>query len=309
MPDDGKEACSAAKRLRVAITGAGGMLGRAVVEEFRGAHEVLPLARADCDLADAESTRTVLAAFAPQHILHCAAWTDVDGCEGDPERARVENTIATRNVADAARGCGATLCAVSTDYVFDGALDRPYREDDAPRPLNVYGCTKRAGEEQVLRLGPAGLVVRTSWLFGPGGRNFVRTMGGLLRMRDEVRVVDDQIGSPTYTQDLARALGILVASDHSGILHVTNSGTCSWYAFASAIEAELDTGCRLLPCRSDEFPRPARRPRNSVLDNGRYHASGAMPLRPWREALHAYLESNRAELGVGGESGTERRGS
>jgi len=309
MPDDAKEAGSAAKRLRVAVTGAGGMLGRAVVAELRGTHEVLPLVRADCDLADTARTRAVLAAFAPQAILHCAAWTDVDGCEADPERARSENTVATANVADAARECGARLLAVSTDYVFDGALERPYREDDAMAPLNVYGRTKRAGEESVLRLGANALVVRTSWLFGPGGRNFVRTMAGLLRTQDEVRVVGDQIGSPTYTLDLAPALGRLVESEHSGILHVTNSGVCSWYELAAAIEAELATGCRLVPCRSDEFPRPARRPRNSVLDNGRYHASGSLPLRPWRAALHAYLEANRGELGVGGESRTGGRGS
>ena len=309
MPDDAKEAGSAAKRLRVAVTGAGGMLGRAVVAELRETHEVLPLVRTDCDLADAARTRAVLAAFAPQSILHCAAWTDVDGCEADPERARIENTVASGNVADATQECGARLLAVSTDYVFDGALDRAYREDDPTAPLNVYGRTKRAGEESVLRLGANALVVRTSWLFGPGGRNFVRTMAGLLRTRDEVRVVEDQIGSPTYTLDLAPALARLVGAEHSGILHVTNSGTCSWYALAVAIEAEFATGCRLVPCRSDEFPRPARRPRNSVLDNGRYHASGSVPLRPWSAALHAYLESDRGELGVGGEAGKGGRGS
>ncbi len=309
MPDDAKEAGSAAKRLRVAVTGAGGMLGHAVVAELRRAHEVLALVRADCDLADAARTHALLAGFAPQSILHCAAWTDVDGCEADPERARIENTVATGNVANAARECGARLLALSTDYVFDGALGRPYREDDPTAPLNVYGRTKRAGEESVLRLGAKGLVVRTSWLFGPGGRNFVRTMTGHLRTRGEVRGVADQIGSPTYTLDLAPALARLVGAEHSGILHVTNSGSCSWYELAAAIEAEIATGCRLVPCRSDEFPRPARRPRNSVLDNGRYHASGSVPLRAWPAALHAYLEADRGELGIGGETRTESRGS
>ena len=299
MVAPGRTPPASGARLRVAVTGAGGMLGSAVVEELRSAHEVLPLRRSDCDLADAASTRTRLATLAPDVVVHCAAWTDVDGCEGDPERAWRENTVATENVSRAVVAAGARLLLASTDYVFDGALSRPYREDDTTAPLNVYGRSKRAAEEHVLALGESGCIVRTSWLFGPGGRHFVRTMARLLRSPEEVRVVDDQVGSPTYTIDLAAALRLLLEARGSGLYHVTNTGHCSWYEFAAAIAAALQPAGRVRPCRSDEFPRPARRPRNSVLDNGRFLRQGLPALRYWQEALQAYLAACPDEVAAG----------
>ncbi|HZM15926.1 MAG TPA: dTDP-4-dehydrorhamnose reductase [Candidatus Krumholzibacteria bacterium] len=286
-------------RLRVAVTGAAGMLGSAVVEECRSAHEVLPLRRSDCDLADASSTHTHLAALAPDVVVHCAAWTDVDGCEGDPERAWRDNAVATENVVRAVTAARARLLLISTDYVFDGALQRPYREDDETAPINVYGRSKRAAEEHVLAMGAPGCIVRTSWVFGPGGRHFVRTMARLLRTQEEVRVVDDQVGSPTYTLDLAAALRRLLEARASGLFHVTNTGQCSWYEFAAAIAVALRFAGRVRSCRSDEFPRPARRPRNSVLDNGRYLRQGLPALRHWQEALQAYLAARPDEVAAG----------
>jgi len=274
---------------RVVVTGAGGMLGRAVVERFAVCHDVVPLRHADCDLTDARATRDWLEGCAPRHIVHCAAWTDVDGCESDPERALRANSFATRNVALAAQHVDASLCYISTDYVFDGAKPGPYREEDPTAPLNVYGLSKRDGERHVLRHCRRSYVVRTSWLFGPGGKNFVRTMAELLRARDEVRVVNDQVGSPTYTLDLARCLLALVESEFYGIYHLTNAGTCSWYELASAIAARLGSRCRVVPCASAELPRPAPRPLNSVLEPWNYRASGLPMPRSWRAAVDDYL--------------------
>ena len=284
-----------AARRRVVVTGAGGMLGRAVVAELGARHEVVPLLRRDCDLVDPARTAAWIAARAPEVIVHCAAWTDVDGCETDPERAWRQNAFATLNVALAAQNCDARLCYISTDYVFDGRKDGPYREDDATGPLNVYGRSKRSGEEHVLRHVPRNWIVRSSWLFGPGGRNFVRTIAALLDRQEVVRVVDDQLGSPTYTVDLAVALRALVESELYGIYHVTNSGTCSWYEFAAAIATALRSRSRVEPCRSADFPRPAARPRNSVLDNAHYRSSGLPAPRDWRAALRAYLTELEAE--------------
>ncbi|MFQ5601569.1 MAG: dTDP-4-dehydrorhamnose reductase [Candidatus Krumholzibacteriia bacterium] len=277
-------------RVRVVVTGADGMLGRSVVDEFGRHHEVLRMRRSDCDLADPRCTLQWIAALAPHVVVHCAAWTDVDGCESDPERAMRENAFATRNVALATQDCDAALCYISTDYVFDGSKEGPYREDDPIAPLNVYGRSKRIGEEHVLRHVRRSWVVRTSWLYGPGGTNFVRTMSELLPRKDELRVVDDQVGSPTYTLDLAVALRALVDSGLYGVYHITNTGTCSWYELARAVEARLRTGCRVQACRSEEFPRPATRPRNSVLDAWHYRLSGLPLPRPWNEALGDYLK-------------------
>jgi dTDP-4-dehydrorhamnose reductase len=274
---------------RVLVTGAAGMLGRAVLEAFAGSHETLAVRRSDCDLADAATTQACVESRAPQLIVHCAAWTDVDGCERDPARAQRDNADATRNVAEAARRAGAALCYISTDYVFDGGKSGAYIEDDSTAPINVYGGSKLAGEGHVLRLLPRSWIVRSSWLFGPGGRNFVRTLVDLLYEREEVHVVSDQVGCPTYTHDLARALHALVATEAYGVYHVTNGGSCSWHELATAIEAELHTGRRVVPCASDRFPRLAARPRNSVLANRRYDAAGLPPRRHWREALRTYM--------------------
>lgn len=265
------------------------MLGRAVVDAFEDGYAVLPLARADCDLADAGAARTWFALRAPQVIVHCAAYTDVDGCESDPERAQRDNVEATANVARAAAAADALLCHLSTDYVFDGTKPGPYAESDAPAPLGIYGRTKLEAERAVVRLAPRHVIVRTSWVFGPGGRNFVRTIAGLLRQREVIRVVDDQMASPTYTRDLAAALRHIVAAGVKGTLHVTNAGTCTWYGLAAAIGNRRGTRCRIEACTTAEFPRPAPRPRNSVLANARYRSAGLPALRSWEDALDAYL--------------------
>jgi dTDP-4-dehydrorhamnose reductase len=281
---------------RVVVTGATGMLGQAVVAEWDSEDVLVPLTRAEVDLAQSGAIE-VLVKVAPAVIVHCAAWTDVDGCESDVDRAFRDNGLATRNVAIAAQRLDATLVHVSTDYVFDGSKESPYREYDVPAPLGVYGRSKRWAEEVVQALARKHCIVRTSWLFGPGGHNFVRTMSKAMTTRDRVRVVDDQQGSPTYSIDLARALRRLVDSGLQGTFHVSNSGQCTWYGLARRIAERLGLSCRIEPCTTAEFPRPAPRPRNSVLDSWGWTRSGFEVLRPWQEALDDYLDI----LGQGAE--------
>jgi len=214
-------------RLRVVVTGAGGMLGQAVVRQWGAHHTVVPMRREDADLGDAAASIDWIVQARPQVIVHCAAWTDVDACEADEERAFRDNGLATRNVAVAAQRLDAALCYVSTDYVFDGSKAQPYREYDTPAPLGVYGRSKYWGEQVVQALVRRHWIARTSWLFGPGGRNFVDTMARLLAERDSVQVVDDQRGSPTFTEDLAAALRVLVSDGPHGTYHVSNSGQCT----------------------------------------------------------------------------------
>jgi dTDP-4-dehydrorhamnose reductase len=202
-------------------------------------------------------------------------------------------------VALAARACDAALVHLSTDYVFDGAKLEPYLEEDTTAPLGVYGTTKLAAEEHVRRHAPRAWIVRTSWLFGPGGRNFVSTIAALLRERDAIRVVDDQIGAPTYTLDLARSLRLLVErAAPPGLYHVTNSGACSWYEFARTIRERLGSGGRVLPCTTAEYLRPARRPANSRLEMAHWRAAGLPVPRPWPAALDDYLARLAAEIGA-----------
>lgn len=276
--------------MKILITGAGGMLGRALRETLSPAHDVAALARGDLDVTDLGLTLATLVRAKPQVVIHAGAWTDVDGCERDPDRAWRVNALGSRNVAVACQEAGAACCYVSTDYVFDGEKADPYTEFDAPNPISCYGASKLAGERYVQTLAPRHWIVRSSWLFGPGGKNFVKTLLAKARAGQELRVVDDQVGSPTYTRDLARVIARLVSAPHYGVWHVTNSGSCSWYRFAAAIlEAAGLRGVRLEPIGSKDLQRPAPRPRNSVLRNYCWQLEGWPPPRLWADALREYL--------------------
>ena len=232
--------------------------------------------RAQLDVTDRDA---VGAALGPDDlVINCAAWTDVDGAEGHEDEALRVNRDGARNVAEAA---GAVVY-VSTDYVFDGSKSEPYLPSDPVNPLSAYGRTKLAGEEATAQANPRHFIARSSWLFGNGGPNFVATMLRLGEENDSVRVVDDQIGKPTYTPHLAAALVGLAQSDDYGIHHLAASGQCSWFEFAREIFAGAGLDTRVEPCSTAEFPRPARRPANSVL-------GGGPPLPDWREGLEAYL--------------------
>lgn len=275
---------------RVALTGAGGMLGRELqrAAEARGV-ALVAWDRAALDVTDAAAVRRALDAAKPDVVLHAAAWTDVDGCETDPDRAFRVNARGAVNVAAACRESGARLVTVSTDYVFPGDRERPWREDDAPSPLSVYGWSKLAAEHATAELGDRGVVARTAWLYADHGRNFFLTMLRLAETAPRVRVVDDQRGSPTFAADLADALLDLAAratdGRAAGIYHVTNTGDTTWHGFARAIFAAAGLHVDVEACTTAEFPRAARRPANSVLADTRRAAAGLSPMPAWEDGL------------------------
>jgi len=263
----------AGRRRRVLITGAGGQLGSALREAF-ARDELVALSHADWDV-----TLPAPAGLRADLVLHAAAWTDVDGAEDEPQEAAAVNVGGVTHAAE----LGAPLVVFSTDYVFDGSKQEPYVESDGPAPLSAYGRTKLHGEAAA---GENGWIVRSSWLFGPTGHNFVRTMLRLGSERDEVAVVDDQRGCPTYVGHLAEAIGDLVARPF-GLYHVAAAGDCTWADFAEAIFAEAGIRCRVRRISTAEFGARAPRPAYSVLRSER---PDAPPLPHWREGLRACLE-------------------
>ncbi|HEY5196960.1 MAG TPA: dTDP-4-dehydrorhamnose reductase [Solirubrobacteraceae bacterium] len=275
------------------VTGAGGMLGQDVVRAgSRRGHGVCGLTRAELDVCDPGAVAAAVGRLQPDVVVNCAAWTDVDAAETAEDRALAVNGHAAGVLARECAAVGARLVHVSTDYVFDGRADRPYLESDAVGPCSAYGRTKLAGELDVLAAGGGHAVVRSSWLFGSGGRNFAATM---LRLagdgRDTVSVVTDQVGCPTFTGHLGDALVELAErlagdGDSAGIHHVAGSGRCSWNAFAAEIFAQAGVDCRVLPATSAEMARPAPRPAWSVLGTER---PDAVVLPAWEDGLAAYL--------------------
>ena len=269
--------------MRVLVTGSGGMLGRDVMAV--AGPEAVGLTHAELDITDAAATAEAVAAAEPDAVLNCAAYTNVDGAEQEPELALAVNGDGARNLAAAASAAGASILYVSSDYVFDGTKREPYVESDETGPISSYGRSKLAGEEATAAANPRHFIVRSSWLFGVHGRNFVDTM--LTVDRDELKVVDDQVGCPTYTGHLAAGLLALARRDDHGIHHIAGGGQCSWYEFAREIFARSGVDKRVTPCTTDEFPRPAPRPAWSVLGTER---SDPVRLPSWQEGLDEYLE-------------------
>ena len=263
------------------------MLGRDVVAAAESAgHDVIALARADLDIADADAVRAAVAEARPDAVINCAAWTDVDGAEAEEEAATRINGDGAGNLAAAAP----FLVHVSSDYVFDGTATEPYTEGDPTGPRTAYGRSKLAGEHAVAEQGQHA-IVRTAWVFGPHGKNFVATMLKLAEDRDEVNVVADQIGCPTFTGHLAPALVEIAEQRLGGILHVAGGGQCSWQEFAQAAFEEAGTGTTANPVTTAEFPRPAPRPAWSVLGTER---DDAILLPPWQDHVRTYLEERNA---------------
>lgn len=281
------------RRLKILVTGASGQLGRELVQLTAPADvEIVGFGRDRLDITNLDNCRSVLAEQRPDAIIHCAAYTAVDQAESEPDAAFRVNASGSRNLAVAAEEIGARLCYVSTDYVFDGKGKAPYNEYDAPNPQTVYGKSKLAGEELVRTLCSRYFIVRTSWVYGKYGNNFVRTMLKLAGERDSLKVVSDQIGSPTYTLDLAEFLVRLVRTERYGVYHASNTGACSWYEFAQAIFEEGGRHMTVEPCSTSDFPRPAPRPAYSVMDHSAIRSNGFEPLRHWREALRHYLKDS-----------------
>ncbi len=277
--------------MRVLVTGAGGQLGRELVDAFVGSgHEVVASDLASLDFSDREQVLQVVSGVRPDTVVHAGAWTDVDGCEGDPDRAFAVNALGTRHMAEAARMAGARVCYVSTDYVFDGTAGRPYTEWDTPNPLSVYGRSKLAGETV---LGPDDTVVRTSWLCGRHGGNFVKTVLDRARSGQELTVVDDQHGCPTFADDLAGMIRRLVTARLPGTFHVTNQGPTTWYGLAADVvkAAGLDAALvRPIPTVDLQPTRPAPRPAYAVLDNAALRLSGLPLLADHHEPLERLVK-------------------
>ncbi|MEY2567829.1 MAG: dTDP-4-dehydrorhamnose reductase [Actinomycetota bacterium] len=264
--------------MRVVITGAGGQLGRDLVEAFEG-HEVEAADHARLDVADRDAVLQLLGAVQPDAVVHAGAWTAVDACESDPDRAFQVNALGTRHIAEGARLVGARVLYVSTDYVFDGTSPDPYTEWDRTNPLSVYGRSKLGGESE---LDPASTIVRTSWVCGRHGANMVKTVLRLDRERDELAFVDDQHGHPTFTADLAAMIRQLVVARLPGLFHVTNQGQTTWFQFARDVLAAAGRDpdkVRPIATADLDPPRPAPRPANSVLDNAALRLQG-VPLLP-----------------------------
>lgn len=306
------------KCMILALIGANGMLAQAVKKTASPAYEVVSFDLPAFDLTDRVQVLSAMAALQPAVIVNCAAFTNVDGCESEEALATRVNGEGPAHLAEAAKRCGATLVHVSTDYVFSGDKGTPYVETDPVAPRSAYGRSKLTGEEAVRSSGlERYFIVRTSWLYGPGGRNFVETIARLAAEREELRVVADQVGSPTYTEDLAAAIFNLLGTvtlDESdpekkdlprapglgsalfGTYHFSNSGICSWHEFAVAIVEELRRGGgtvkaqRMLPIRTEEYPLPAKRPAWSVLSKEKYVAATGAEVPEWRDALKRYFQ-------------------
>jgi dTDP-4-dehydrorhamnose reductase len=278
--------------VRYLVTGAGGQVGREVMELLDG-RDVTGFDHATLDIADTDAVEAAVSAVQPDSIVHCAAWTAVDACESDPEKAFLVNATGVANVMGAARRVGAYVAAISTDYVFDGTKPDPYVESDPTNPQSVYGRSKRAGE---LEIDDTSAVVRTSWVVGRYGANMVKTILRLAGEHEKLSFVSDQRGHPTIAADLARTLCDFAAARRPGVWHVTNQGAVSWHEFAQAVlAADGDDPSRVGPITTEELqpPRPAPRPANSVLENRALRDAGIDLLPDFRESLDVLVRQIR----------------
>ncbi|MBD3257398.1 dTDP-4-dehydrorhamnose reductase [candidate division GN15 bacterium] len=288
-----------ADRTRILVTGAKGQLGMDVVKVLSPSHDVTGVDVAELDIRQKDAVEVLVRETAPRVVVHAAAYTDVDGCESDHETAIAVNRDGTRYVAAACRETGARLIYISTDYVFDGEKDSAYHEDDPAHPKTVYGMSKLAGEKAVWEEISDFVILRIAWLYGKHGKNFVRAMLKLAQQQisaklqghlvTPLKVVNDQFGSPTWSMEVARQIEAILTSDIRGVCHATGQGEVSWYDFATDIFAINKLKVLVLPCTTEEFPRPAPRPRRSTLDNRRLREAGLDVMRPYREALEEFL--------------------
>lgn len=282
--------------MKIIVTGAKGMLGSQVVKTLSqdSSWEVIGVTRKEFDITERKEFSWGIYQLRPDLVVHTAAYTDVDGSELDYRLAYTANGVGTQYVTWACRESGAKMIYISTDYIFNGEKKEPYLPDDLPDPLNEYGNSKLLGEFHIEKMlkGEDYLIIRTAWLFGPGGKNFVKNILETSDRGEKLRVVHDQIGSPTYTVDLAEAIAHLIQARARGVVHVTNQGYCSRYQFAQEILKQTGRETiELIPISSRETGRPAPRPAYSVLDNSAYIKLTQKPLPPWQDALRRYLES------------------
>jgi dTDP-4-dehydrorhamnose reductase len=280
------------------VIGAKGMLGRDLVDALRFSFradqdwEILGWDIDEIDIQEENTTVAKIESIQPKIVINVAAYTDVDGCESNEEKAFAVNAEGMRHVALGVLRCGAKVVYLSTDYIFDGEKREPYLENDPPHPLSVYGRSKLKGEQYVQELVEDSLIVRSQWLYGRHGKNFVSTILRVAREKRVVSIVDDQIGSPTYTVDLAAAISALLQRGSRGIFHVANSDSCTWFAFGQAIlKLSGMQEVKVIPISSKELGRPAARPLYSVLSTQKLRREISMTLRPWSQALREYIKS------------------
>lgn len=277
--------------MRVLVTGVKGQLGYDVVNELeKRGHEAVGVDIQEMDITDPAQTEKVITEAGVEAVIHCAAYTAVDAAEDNIELCRRVNAYGTENVARVCGKLDLKMLYLSTDYVFDGEGTRPWEPDDERHPLNVYGQTKYEGELAVEKYLKKFYIVRIAWVFGKNGKNFIRTMLNLAENHDTLTVVNDQIGSPTYTYDLAALLVDMIETDKYGFYHATNEGLCSWYEFACEIFRQAGKQVKVIPVSSEEYPAKAKRPHNSRMNKDKLEANGFQRLPAWQDALGRYLK-------------------
>ncbi len=276
--------------MKVLVTGVKGQLGYDVVNELKKRnHEAIGVDISEMDITDSNSVERVITKVKPDAVIHCAAYTAVDAAEENKELCMKVNAGGTENIAKVCKEIDAKMIYISTDYVFDGEGERPWKPEDGRAPLNVYGQSKYEGELAVEKYLEKYFIVRIAWVFGVNGNNFIKTMLKLGEAKDEISVVNDQIGSPTYTYDLARLLVDMVESDKYGKYHATNEGLCTWYEFACEIFKQAGVEVKVEPVTSDMFPSKAKRPHNSRMEKSKLDENGFVRLPDWKDALSRYL--------------------
>lgn len=280
--------------MKILLLGHKGMLGSDLLLRLRRKYEVIGLDKEEIDITSLPACEEVVQENEPDIVINAAAYTDVDDCENAQGKCFAINAEAVMNIAVSCRKKNIRIVHFSTDYVFDGIGKEPYKEDHPCNPLNVYGTSKLAGENYLRELSDNYILIRTAWLYGKNGKNFVRTILDKAATTDKLEVVDDQIGSPTYTRDLAVAVDLLLERNIKGIFHITNRGNCSWFQFACKIlQAGGITGVQVLPIKTDQLMRPARRPCYSVLSMQKFIAATGKTMQPWQLALQDYLHDVR----------------
>ena len=277
--------------MKVLVTGVKGQLGYDVVKDLeKRGHQPIGVDRDEMDLMNNEAIRTFIMNLKPEAIIHCAAYTAVDKAEEEVETCYQINAEAVKVISECAKELDVKLIYISTDYVFDGTKEGEYVETDLPNPINVYGASKLKGEQYVQTLLEKYYIVRISWVFGVNGNNFIKTMRRLGSERDELNIINDQVGSPTYTADLAPLLVDMMETDKYGIYHATNEETCSWYEFANEIFKQSGIEVKTNPITTDQYPTAAKRPMNSRMSKAKLKANGFNLLPTWQEALAHYLK-------------------
>lgn len=274
----------------IMLLGGNGMLG----QDISILASAIPLSKEDCDITCLDAIEHAIYTHKPSVVINCAAYTKVDLAEKESEQAHLINSLGAKNAALACLKMGVALTHISTDYVFDGKSSEPYLETDTCRPLSVYGKSKHEGERYVLEHMPKAKIVRTQWLYGHGGENFVETMIRLGKSRDQLSVIHDQVGTPTSTHDLAKAILTLCSYPAAGVFHIRNAGSTSWYGFAKEIFSQTGISCDVRPITTEEYPLPATRPQNGILSMSRWQKELSLPELPhWKSALQHYLKTRQ----------------